>query len=282
MEVRSLPPVYRDIEDLIRVERLPTIWCPGCGLGIIMKAFLRAVKDSGIPVDRHVVVTGIGCTGRFSGYVRLDGYHTIHGRAIPFATGLKLARPELEVTVFGGDGDIASIGGNHFIHAARRNIDINVVIVNNFNYGMTGGQSAPTTPVGTRTSTAPYGHFEPPVNIPYLAVAAGATYVARWTVLHYTQMYESFKKMFRHKGFAVVEILSPCLLFGFRNDMSIIDIYMELRRRARFVKNPRPEDAYIEWGSDKPIVIGEFIHVERPTFDQGVRELIKRASGDRG
>jgi len=272
-----LPPVYRDIENLIRTERLPTIWCPGCGLGIVMKVFLRAVKDSGIPIEKHVIVTGIGCTGRFSGYVRLDGYHTIHGRAIPFAMGLKLAKPELEVTVVGGDGDIVSIGGNHFIHAARRNIDLNVIVVNNFNYGMTGGQSAPTTPIGVKTSTAPYGHYEEALNIPYLAIASGATYVARWSVLHHVQMYESFKKMFRHRGFAVVEILSPCLLFGFRNNMSVIDIYMELRRRCRVVKNPRAEDAYIEWGSDKPIILGEFIHVEKPTLEQKISELLRKA-----
>ena len=155
-----LPPVYRDIEDLVRIDRLPTIWCPGCGIGIVLKLLLKAIKNSGIDVEKHVVVSGIGCTGRFAGYVRLDGYHVLHGRAIPFAIGLKVAKPELEVTVVSGDGDIVGIGGNHFIHAARRNHDINVVIVNNMNYGMTGGQLAPTTPRGAKTTTTPYGNIE--------------------------------------------------------------------------------------------------------------------------
>ncbi len=275
----KLPPVYSDIEDLIRTERLPTIWCPGCGIGIVLKTLLKAVRNSGIDVDKHVVVSGIGCTGRFAGYVRLDGYHVLHGRAIPFALGIKLARPELEVTVVSGDGDIVGIGGNHFIHAARRNHDLNVVIVNNMNYGMTGGQLAPTTPRGAKTSTTPYGNIESAFNIPLLAIAAGATYVARWSVLHVNQMYQSFLKMFRHKGFAVIEILSPCTLFASRNNMELVQLYEILRRRCRVVKSPDPKEADIDIFSDKPIILGEFVEIEKPSYEELLWNEIRRRCG---
>ncbi|MEM4189959.1 MAG: thiamine pyrophosphate-dependent enzyme, partial [Candidatus Caldarchaeum sp.] len=145
---------------LLRAERLPHIWCPGCGIGIVMAAYAEAVEASGIPSEKHVCISGIGCTGRVAGYMNLDSYHTTHGRAIAFATGLSLVRPDLEVTVISGDGDICTIGGNHLIHAARRNVDINVIMVNNFNYGMTGGQHGGTTPLGAKTYTTPYGNIE--------------------------------------------------------------------------------------------------------------------------
>ncbi len=267
-DMPRLPPPYRDIEDLVRVERLPTIWCPGCGIGIVFKVFLKAVKDSGIDPDKHVVVAGIGCAGRFSGYARLDGYHVLHGRAIPFATGIKLAKPELEVTVVGGDGDILGIGGNHFIHAARRNIDLNVVIVNNMIYGMTGGQLAPTTPVGAKTTTTPYGNPEHPFNVPLLATASGATYVARWSVLHVEQLYRAFLEMFQHKGFAVIEVLSPCTLYAQRNGVSILDLYEMLRKRCRVVENPDPREAEIDLSSEKPIILGRFLRIRRPTLEE--------------
>ena len=273
---RSLPPAYKDIEDLVRVERLPTIWCPGCGIGIVLKVLLRAIKESGIDPDKHVIVSGIGCAGRFAGYVNLDGYHVLHGRAIPFAIGIKLSRPDLEVTVVSGDGDVVGIGGNHFIHAARRNHDINVVIINNFNYGMTGGQTGPTTPRRAKTSTAPFGNIEEPFNIPLLAVSAGATYVARWSVIHVEQLKNSFIKMFRHRGFSVVEILSPCTLYAHRNGLDILDLYEMLRKRCKIVQKPDPWEANIDTlNEDKPIVLGEFIEYERPTYEDLYLELVK-------
>ena len=150
------------IDRFVRRDRLPHIWCPGCGMGIIMNAFARAIDMLDIDPKKVVVVSGIGCAGRASGYWAFDGFHTTHGRAIPFAMGLKLARPDLHVCVISGDGDLLAIGGNHFIHAARRNIDILVILVNNFNYGMTGGQVGPTTPEYTRTTTVSYTHLTLP------------------------------------------------------------------------------------------------------------------------
>ncbi|MCJ7627410.1 MAG: thiamine pyrophosphate-dependent enzyme, partial [Longimicrobiales bacterium] len=158
------------MDDLLRGERLPHIWCQGCGLGTSLTTFISALQwlaaNREWDLDKVAVVSGIGCTGRVAGYLRLDSFHTTHGRAIPFATGLKLARPELKVVVFSGDGDIAGIGGNHFIHAARRNLDITVICANNFNYGMTGGQVGPTTPHRARAVTSQYGNFEYPFNLP--------------------------------------------------------------------------------------------------------------------
>ena len=169
------------LEAYLRTERLPHIWCPGCGLGIVLSCFLRGLLKSGLNLDKVTLVSGIGCTGRVAGYVTLDSFHTTHGRAIPFATGLKIANPELHVVVFSGEGDLMAIGGNHFIHAARRNIDMTVICVNNFTYGMTGGQLGPTTPLTARSTTTQQGNIEEPFNIPYLSKASGAVYVARWT-----------------------------------------------------------------------------------------------------
>jgi len=157
------------LDCLLRQDRIPHIWCSGCGLGPATTCYVNAIKSSKKPLNKHICVSGIGCTGRVAGYVNIDTYHTTHGRPVPFATGLQIADPELEVTVFSGDGDIVAIGGNHFIHAARRNVDINVVCVNNFNYGMTGGQGGPTTPIDAKTSTTPYGCLEYPFNLPHLA-----------------------------------------------------------------------------------------------------------------
>ena len=157
------------IAPYVRMDRMPHIWCPTCGIGTVVKCYVTALEEAKVNLDKVAVVSGIGCTGRVAGYVQMDGFHTTHGRAIPFATGLKLGRPELLVTVFSGDGDLVGIGGNHFIHCARRNMDLLVVLVNNFIYGMTGGQNAPTTPLTARTSTMPYGNFEGSFNLPRLA-----------------------------------------------------------------------------------------------------------------
>jgi len=161
------------MDAFLREDRLPHIWCSGCGIGTALTCFISALSKSGLDLDKVAVISGIGCTGRVAGYVKLDSFHTTHGRAIAFATGLKLANPQLKVVVVSGDGDLIAIGGNHFIHAARRNIDMTVICVNNFNYGMTGGQVGPTTPVGSKTATSPYGCFESPFNIPYVATACG-------------------------------------------------------------------------------------------------------------
>jgi 2-oxoglutarate ferredoxin oxidoreductase subunit beta len=172
----------------LRQDRIPHIWCPGCGIGTTVNCFARALTDSKMDLDKVAIVSGIGCTGRVAGYMNLDSFHTTHGRPIPFATGLKLANPDLKVVVYSGDGDLTAIGGNHFIHAARRNMDLMVVCVNNFTYGMTGGQVAPTTPPGATQTTTPFGNYENPFNLAHLADACGAVYVARWTVYHVKQL----------------------------------------------------------------------------------------------
>ncbi|HZT28667.1 MAG TPA: 2-oxoacid:ferredoxin oxidoreductase subunit beta [Bryobacteraceae bacterium] len=208
------------VEPFLRMDRMPHIWCPGCGIGTTVNCFARALLNSKVDLDKVAVVSGIGCAGRVAGYVRLDSFHTTHGRAIPFATGLKLANPELHVVVYSGDGDLFAIGGNHFIHAARRNLDIKIICLNNMIYAMTGGQTAPTTPLGAITSTAPTGVSEPAFNLVSLAEAAGAVYVARWTTYHVTQLSRAMEEVLHKKGFCFIEVLSPCpTLYQGRNRM---------------------------------------------------------------
>ncbi|WP_246805156.1 thiamine pyrophosphate-dependent enzyme [Desulfosarcina cetonica] len=174
IESQALDNDAHPLDHLIRTDRIPHIWCPGCGIGTAFSAALRGLAASGIDLAKTCVVSGIGCSGRAAGYVNLDSFHTTHGRAIPFATGLKLGNPELNVVVFSGDGDLFAIGGNHFIHAARRNMDLTVICLNNLNYGMTGGQVAATTPHQAKTTTTQNGNPEAPFNLPLLAFAAGA------------------------------------------------------------------------------------------------------------
>ena len=197
------------VEPFLRTDRMPHIWCPGCGIGTTVNCFARALIESKIDLQSLALVSGIGCTGRVAGYVKLDSFHTTHGRAIPFATGLKLANPKLNVVVYSGDGDLSAIGGNHLIHAARRNIDLKVICVNNLIYAMTGGQTAPTTPGHAITSTSPYGTFEPAFNLPHLVEAAGAVYVARWTTYHVKQLARSISEAFQKKGFSFIEVIQP-------------------------------------------------------------------------
>jgi 2-oxoglutarate ferredoxin oxidoreductase subunit beta len=191
-------------------KRFPNIWCAGCGIGIVLGAIIRAVDKMGLDKSDVAMVSGIGCTGRMPVYVDFNTMHTTHGRALAFATGLKLARPKMKVIVVMGDGDALAIGGNHFIHAARRNIGLTAVVVNNLTYGMTGGQYSPTTPLGVRASTAPYGHIEPPFRIAELAACAGAAYVARSTVYHVTELQRYVSQAMEKDGFSVVEAVSYC------------------------------------------------------------------------
>ena len=189
---------------------MPHIWCPSCGIGTVMKCYASALEGMGTDLDKTVVVSGIGCTGRVAGYVNLDSFHTTHGRAIPFATGLKLANQNLKVIVVSGDGDLSAIGGNHFIHAARRNIDITAIVMNNRIYGMTGGQFSPLSGPGVKATTAPYTTIDNNFDVVELAKAAGASFVARSTAYHVKESTELLKKAILHKGFSVVEILSQC------------------------------------------------------------------------
>lgn len=263
---KDTPKNEHPLANLLRMERLPHIWCATCGIGIVVKCFCEALIKSEANLDEVAVVSGIGCTGRVAGYVKLDSFHTTHGRAMPFATGLKLARPEMQVVVFSGDGDLTAIGGNHFIHAARRNMDLLVILVNNFIYGMTGGQAAPTTPETANTSTTPYGAYEPPFNVPHLAQACGASYVARWSSLHVRRLESSMVEAMSRKGFRVIEVIAPCsTLYARRNRLgSGFDLMKFYRDHCEIVHDADPQDAGI--GFQDRVMLGKFVDEERPTW----------------
>lgn len=206
------------LRDYLRADRLPTTWCPGCGLGILMNAILQAVHHRGLSKDDVAMVSGIGCTGRMSGYVDFHTIHTTHGRAPAFATGIKLANPELTVVTVMGDGDAMSIGGNHLVHAMRRNVGMVAIVNNNNVYGLTGGQISPTTPVGGVATTAPVGSFERPMNLEALARTAGAPFFARATVNHTASLVKVIERALSVPGFALVEVISNChVIYGRMN-----------------------------------------------------------------
>lgn len=266
--------------ELLRTERLPHIWCPGCGLGIALDTFCMAVQEMKMDLDKLAVISGIGCSGRIAGYLNVDSFHTTHGRAIPFATGLHLANPELNVVVFSGDGDLVGIGGNHLIHAARRNLNLKVFCVNNFIYGMTGGQMGPTTPQGAISATSPFGNIEYAFNLPHLAASCGAVYVARWTVLDIVKLKKSMQEALNKKGFSFIEIISPCpTLYGrFNNQNTGVEMMRYFKTHT--VHNPKANLAEIEISNGGQIVVGKFLDIERPTFrelyHQGVEERVRK------
>jgi 2-oxoglutarate ferredoxin oxidoreductase subunit beta len=265
--VRSTVTVGENIIDsLLRLDRMPHIWCAGCGIGPAVGCFIRSIERAGLNPDKIAVVSGIGCAGRAAGYLRVDSFHTTHGRAIPFATGLKLGNPELNLVVFSGDGDLVAIGGNHLIHSARRNVDMTIVCINNFNYGMTGGQMGPTTPLKARSTTTPYGNIEHPFNVPNLVAASGATYVARWTVLHARQLERSIAEAMTKPGFSFIEVISPCPpLYGRMNKQPKgMDTMHSYQERSIVRNGADPKDVAIT--ADGPIVVGKFVDIERPTF----------------
>jgi 2-oxoglutarate ferredoxin oxidoreductase subunit beta len=256
------------LDGLIRADRMPHIWCPGCGIGIVMRCYAQAIIKSGIDIEKHVVVSGIGCSGRVAGYMNIDSYHTTHGRGIPFAMGLKLANPELNVTVVSGDGDLAAIGGNHLIHAARRNIDITVICANNFNFGMTGGQMGPTTPYGAMSTTSTYGCPEHPFNLVNLLAAAGANFVSRWTTIHVRQVIDDVLYGFNKSGFSFIEVLAPCPIgFGKSNDLEEgIDETLLYRERCVHKPDTPLDQLGIDLREDQPIYVGRFVDRESPPY----------------
>jgi 2-oxoglutarate ferredoxin oxidoreductase subunit beta len=229
--------------------------------------------------EKVAVVSGIGCTGRVAGYVNLDSFHTTHGRAIPFATGLALANPELRVVVFSGDGDIVAIGGNHFIHSARRNMDLLVICVNNFTYGMTGGQAGPTTPITAKATTAPYGCYEFPFNLPALAAASGATYVARWTALHLRRLKNAMAEALVKKGFRFIEIISPCpTAFAHKNRLGTgLDLMKHYHDNSVIQHGADPRDVDIPMQGR--IIVGKFVDIERPTYREFLTDNLSRILG---
>lgn len=269
------------VEEFLRMDRMPHIWCPGCGIGTTVNCFAHALETSGLDLGKVTVVSGIGCTGRVAGYINLDSFHTTHGRAIPFATGLKLANPKLKVVVYSGDGDLTAIGGNHFIHAARRNVDMTVILLNNFIYGMTGGQVAPTTPLTATASTTPHGNFEESFNLPYLAESCGAVYVARWTAYHVRHVTKAIKEALLKKGFSFVEVLAPCpTLFSRRNKLGDgLDQMIYFKENSE-IKNDA-DTKTVSLSFQGKITVGKFVDKERPTYLDSMNDYYSKKFGEK-
>lgn len=269
------------MKPFLRLERIPHIWCPGCGIGIATNCFIRALIDCDIPPQQVSLISGIGCTGRVAGYLKLDSFHTTHGRAIPFAIGLKMANPHLKVVVFSGDGDLAAIGGNHLIHAARRNIDITIVCVNNFNYAMTGGQMGPTTPEDAITSTTTIGSVDHPFNLPFLVDSCGAVYVSRWTTFHVRQLRKSIAAALLKKGFSFVEIISPCpTLYERRNKLGTgLDRMKFFKDNSVIVNGANTREVSLVY--QEKIRVGNFVDRERATYNDAMQEHFKTRLGDK-
>ena len=269
------------LEKWLRMERIPHIWCSTCGIGTAVTCFIEAIKKSTIPRNDICVVSGIGCSGRIAGYIRQDSFHTTHGRAIPFAVGLKLANPKLKVVVFSGDGDLASIGGNHLIHTARRNLDITVLCINNFIYAMTGGQLAPTTPPTAIATTSPYGNYERPFNLPALATACGAVYVARWTALHVRRLTTSISEALQKKGFSFVEIICPCTtLYARKNKLgSGLDLMKFYHDNSVIVNGADPREVDIQYQSE--IKVGKFVDLDKPSYLDNYNTYLQKKLGEK-
>ncbi|MHA1917310.1 MAG: thiamine pyrophosphate-dependent enzyme [Candidatus Ranarchaeia archaeon] len=259
----------------IRQDRLPNVWCSGCGIGILLNAIVTAIDSLEIDMDKVVLVSGIGCTGRFAGYFNTDSFHTTHGRAIPLATGIKLANPDLHVIVVSGDGDLFAIGGNHFIHAARRNIDLTVICVNNQNYGMTGGQLGPTSPHLSITTTSRAGNLEHPFNLVQLASSAGAVFVARWTTYHVNQIQKSFIKGLNKNGFSFLEVVSPCPTYFERYNAlgDPIALMHRLKNISSISRSGDPNDAIIDYPNK--IVCGEFVNMDKQEYSDQIKKHIE-------
>lgn len=274
-------PIDHPMEEFLRMDRIPHIWCPGCGIGTIVTCFVDALKKGEYELDKVAVVSGIGCSGRVAGYVKLDSFHTTHGRAIPFATGLHLSNRKLKVAVISGDGDLVAIGGNHFIHSARRNMNLTIVCINNFNYAMTGGQVGPGTPVSAMSTTTPYGNFEHPFNLAGLAASSGAVYVARWTSIHVRRLTNAIHEALEKPGFSFVEVISPCpTLYSRRNKLgSVIEVLEYFRTNSEIKHGANPTEVDIEFGGK--IVVGKFVDIDgKPTFLDNLDGSMRKSLGD--
>lgn len=263
---------------LRHTKKFPNVWCSGCGIGIVMGALIRAVDRMGLSKDEVALISGIGCTGRMPVYLDFNTMHTTHGRALAFATGLKLAQPQMKVIVIMGDGDALAIGGNHFIHAARRNIDLTAIVVNNSIYGMTGGQSSPTTPLDSRATTAPYGNIEQPMPICELGVAAGASFVARSTVYHAVELDRFIEQAMLEVGFSLVEVASYChTTFGRINKLgSAVDMMRQLKENSLTLAAAEKLSPQERAGK---IVRGVLCNVDKPEYIALYDEVIRRAQG---
>ncbi len=261
------------VKHYIRERFFPHLWCPGCGHGTVLNSLLRAVQELGMSKNEIVMVSGIGCSSRISGYVDFHTLHTLHGRALAFATGVKMSRPELNLIVPMGDGDALAIGGNHFIHAARRNMDLTALVMNNRVYGMTGGQYSPLSGYGTSATTAPYTNIDHDFDIVELSIAAGATFVARTTTYHVREMRDIVKQAILHEGFSVVEIMSQCpTYFGRKNRAgSAVDMM------AAFRKNTTPIGSKAKQQNPELTERGIFVQKEMPEYCNEYDRIIEKA-----
>ncbi len=268
------------LQKLRKNKKFPTIWCSGCGIGVVMGALIRAIDHLGLKNDDVALVAGIGCTARMPVYMDFNTLHTTHGRALAFATGLKIARPDMKVIAIMGDGDALAIGGNHFIHAARRNLGITALIVNNSIYGMTGGQYSPTTPLGGKATTAPYGNIEPPFPICELAIAAGASYVARSTVYHALELDKFLAEAIAKDGFSVVEAVSYChTTYGRLNRLGTAADMMRLLKDNSLSRTAYDALTPEQRAANTKVVRGKFVDIERPQYTASYANLIKRVQG---
>jgi 2-oxoglutarate/2-oxoacid ferredoxin oxidoreductase subunit beta len=267
------PKVY---EYLRHKKKFPGVWCAGCGIGIVLGSIIRAIDHLNVSKDDVAMISGIGCSGRMSVYVDFNTMHTTHGRALAFATGLKMARPGMHVLVVMGDGDALAIGGNHFIHAARRNIDLTAIVINNNIYGMTGGQYSPTTPQGALATTAPYRNIERPFSTCDLAIAAGASYVARSTVYHARELERLIERGMRKAGFAVIEAVSYChTTYGRANRSgSAVDMMRSLQENSISLAAANKLE---ETERENKIIRGVITDRELPEYTAEYAKIIERA-----
>ena len=265
-------------QDFLRTKKLPHIWCPGCGNGIVTAALVRAIERTGFDQKDVVIVSGIGCSSRAAGYLNFNTLHTTHGRALAFATGLKMARPELKLFVIMGDGDCSAIGGNHFIHTARRNLDLNAIVVNNHIYGMTGGQHSPLTPKGKKATTAPGGTLEPSFDILELARGAGATFGAKGVAAQPRQLEQLIQRAANHKGFSVVEAMAPCpIAYGRRNKLGgAVDMLKEMKENSTSVERAAKMD---EAELEGKTLTGVIYSKDAPEFSEAYYKSIGKEIG---
>jgi 2-oxoglutarate ferredoxin oxidoreductase subunit beta len=261
------------VKDYLRERFFPHLWCAGCGHGMVLNGLIRAIEKLGMSKNEIVMVSGIGCSSRITGYVDFHTLHTIHGRALAFATGVKMSRPELNLIVPMGDGDALAIGGNHFIHAARRNIDITAIVMNNRIYGMTGGQFSPLSGESVNATTAPFQTIDPSFDVVKLSQAAGATFVARTTSYHVKQIADIIRQAILHEGFSVVEILSQCpTYFGRKNKagsaVDMVNWYKD--NTTRIGSKAKAENPEL-------IERGIFVQQERPEYCRQYEAVVEKA-----
>lgn len=265
----------------LRVNKMPTLWCWGCGDGVILKSTIRAIEKMGWDMDNVCVVSGIGCSGRFSSYIDCNTVHTTHGRTVAYATGIKLANPGVNVIVVAGDGDGLAIGGNHTIHGCRRNIDLSMILINNFIYGLTNSQISPTTPQGMWCVSAQNGNIDPTFNASNLAIGAGASFVARESMIDPKKLEKVLVKAFSHKGFSFIEVLSNCHInLGRKNKMANAMENLEWIDKITMPK--KKWDALSEEEQLNLLPTGVLREVEQPEYTELYEEVIKAAQGKRG